>query len=172
MRIVSIFELLKNKLWAVQYHDDSSHIFNILKDNWSDVQFLFDFFETHKGDLESGFYDDSQVDDAIEITIDEADELFDALENEDLDSLFKPLNDREYHTIDFQKQKAKGSERKSWLRIYAVRYADGYVITGGAIKLTRTMQEREHTDLELKKLSIVRDALKLNEVDDKFIDLE
>lgn len=76
MRIDSIFELLKDKLWAVQYRGDSSHIIDILKDNWSDVLWLFDFFEKHRQDLKSGFYTDEQVDEAIEITLDEADELF------------------------------------------------------------------------------------------------
>jgi hypothetical protein len=41
--------------------------------------------------------------------------------------------------------------------------ADGdsgrYIITGGAIKLTTTMQEREHTLEELHKLNKVRDYL-------------
>ena len=172
MRIDSIFELLKNKLWAVQYQGDSSHAINILKDNWSDVSWLFNYFETQRKDLESGFYADEQVDDAIEITLDEADELFQALENEDLNSLFKPLDDRQFHIIDFQKQKAKGNRRKSWLRIYAVRYLDGFVVTGGAIKLTHQMEDSDHTVLELKKMDMVRDALKMNEVDDKFVDLE
>ena len=34
-----------------------------------------------------------------------------------------------------------------------------YIITGGAIKLTATMQEREHTLEELNKLNRVRDYL-------------
>ena len=34
-----------------------------------------------------------------------------------------------------------------------------YIITGGAIKLTATMQEREHTLTELTKLNKVRDYL-------------
>ena len=34
-----------------------------------------------------------------------------------------------------------------------------YIITGGAIKLTRTMQEREHTLQELEKMEKVRNFL-------------
>ncbi len=47
-----------------------------------------------------------------------------------------------------------------------------YIITGGAIKLTATMQEREHTLAELQKMEKVRNFL-LNEhiIDDEsFID--
>lgn len=173
MVIKHIFELLKGKLWAVQYDEEETHELNILQDQWTDVQWLLDFFDEHEEDLTSGFYEKYKVDDAIEITMDEAGELFNALEEpENLDLLFKPLNDRDYRIKNFQKQKAKGSKRKTWLRIYAVRFNDGYVITGGAIKLTKTMQERTHTNNELKKLEIVRDALKLNKSEEKFIDLE
>ncbi|MBL6446769.1 hypothetical protein JMN32_10630 [Fulvivirga sp. 29W222] len=175
MLIHRIFETLKNKLWAVQWEGELAHVLRILQDNWSDIIWLQDFFEGHKADLQSGFYGRITVDEAVDTTYDESYELFEALEEDEganLDNLFRPLNDREYQIKDYQKQKAKGSERKTWLRIYAVKFADGYVITGGAIKLTKTMQEREHTDLELTKMSIVRDALKLNTASDKFIDLE
>ena len=36
---------------------------------------------------------------------------------------------------------------------------NSYLITGGAIKLTRTMQEREHTIEELRRLELVRNML-------------
>ena len=53
------------------------------------------------------------------------------------------------------KEKARIKERPqhaSWLRIYAIKLEPGcYIITGGAIKLTRTMQEREHTLNELNQ---------------------
>ena len=47
-----------------------------------------------------------------------------------------------------------------------------YIITGGAIKLTRTMQERAHTLAELNKMEEVRNFL-LNEGaidEDGFVD--
>jgi antitoxin component HigA of HigAB toxin-antitoxin module len=64
-------------------------------------------------------------------------------------------------TIDIlEKMKARGGHHKghaSWLRIYAIRLSDGvYIVTGGAIKLTATMQEREHTRRELQKIDQVR----------------
>jgi hypothetical protein len=56
----------------------------------------------------------------------------------------------------------------SWLRIYAIKLCDGvYVITGGAIKLTATMQEKAHTLTELKNMEKVRNTLlKENIIDD------
>lgn len=48
----------------------------------------------------------------------------------------------------------------TWLRIYAIKLEPGcYIITGGAIKLTRTMQERAHTLAELNKMEQVRNFL-------------
>ncbi len=53
------------------------------------------------------------------------------------------------------KEKARPEQQSrhaSWLRLYAIKLEPGcYVITGGAIKLTRTMEEREHTLKELSK---------------------
>ena len=47
-----------------------------------------------------------------------------------------------------------------WLRLYAIRFQrNSYLVTGGAIKLTRTMKEREHTLEELRKLENVRNFL-------------
>ena len=56
----------------------------------------------------------------------------------------------------------------SWLRVYAIRLEPNvYIVTGGAIKLTRTMQERAHTIIELEKLNSCKEFLKANGVFDK-----
>lgn len=50
--------------------------------------------------------------------------------------------------------------RQDWLRLYALRVDKHiYIITGGAIKLTRTMQERDHTKEELAKIKMCREYL-------------
>ena len=77
---------------------------------------------------------------------------------------------------DNQKEKAKLKRIKrhsSWLRIYAIRLSEGvYVITGGAIKLTLKMEEREHTRQELVKLEQVREFLLSENIidDDSFVE--
>lgn len=63
--------------------------------------------------------------------------------------------------------------RTSWLRIYAIKLARGiYIVTGGAIKLTATMQEREYTAKELDKIEKVRNFLLAENIidDDSFIE--
>ena len=88
-----------------------------------------------------------------------------------LDEIFHPLENFRTADILLGKEKArlKRMERhSSWLRIYAIKLSEGvYVITGGAIKLTLKMEEREHTRLELMKMEKVRSfLLKENIIDD------
>lgn len=82
--------------------------------------------------------------------------------NANLDDLFRPLENTRMSEVLLGREKAKGRNQThaSWLRLYAIRLESGrYIITGGAIKLTATMQEREHTLEELKKLNSVREYL-------------
>jgi hypothetical protein len=66
--------------------------------------------------------------------------------------------------LDLNKSKA----RQSWLRIYALRIEErAYIITGGSIKLTAIMSEREHTKRELLKLERCRNFL----IDQGIIDI-
>jgi hypothetical protein len=79
--------------------------------------------------------------------------------------LFRPLSNDRTVVYFLERMKAKGERRSmpSWLRIYAIRLSEGtYIITGGTIKLTATMQERPHSNLELQKIEKVRNFL-LNE---------
>ena len=46
------------------------------------------------------------------------------------------------------------------MRIYAIKLDNGiYLVTGGAIKLTHLMEERQHTLDELKRMEQVRNYL-------------
>ena len=80
----------------------------------------------------------------------------------DLSRYFKITNLNQSEVL-LGKEKAKGTRNfrhDSWLRLYAIRFQpNSYLVTGGAIKLTHTMQEREHTLEELRKLEKVRNFL-------------
>jgi hypothetical protein len=90
-----------------------------------------------------------------------------------LSHLFKPLDNFEFgDEYDFQKLKAKGEQRKSYLRIYAIRYGDEFVISGGAIKLTNYMDDRLHTKLEKYKLEAVVTFLKQKDLESKIVYLD
>ena len=89
----------------------------------------------------------------------------------DLDIIFRPLESCRTSEMLLGKEKARlrnTPRHASWLRIYAIKLEPGiYIITGGAIKLTRTMQEREHTLVELARMEKVRRFLINNDIADK-----
>ena len=78
----------------------------------------------------------------------------------DLSKIFRPLDNNQASDVMLQKEKTRLKRKyghSSWLRLYAIKLIQGnYIITGGAIKLTATMQEREHTRQELVKIDKVR----------------
>lgn len=146
-------------LYSFKYEGQKFNELERLFDDWSDYEFLEDFFENHKNDL--AFFG-LTVETAVEETINEANFLdkllWDISESNfrTLDAIFKPLNDLEFREVVLSKRKAK----RRWLRLYAVKIEPNYyVITGGSIKLTHTMQECEHTQNELLKLEKCRQYL-------------
>jgi len=167
MEIKGIFAIIKDSLISVKFSENETDEFERIFDNWTDVEFLIDFFNKHIKDLQSGFYGTVSVEQAIERTIDDAEHLEETIleiaesgktdDYETLQTLFKPLKDLDYLLKDHLKTKAYGLAYKSWLRVYAIRIAKNtFVITGGTIKLTQTMNEREHLKKELIKLEIVK----------------
>lgn len=87
-----------------------------------------------------------------------------------LDGIFRPLENERISEMLLGKEKARlrhTHRHASWLRIYAIKLEPGiYIITGGAIKLTRSMQEREHTLVELARMEKVRNFLLDNDIVD------
>lgn len=154
------------KLWAVKYDGDDDNILSMTFDRWNDLDWLKSFFAVNAHDL-SSYFKITNLNEAIYDTLSDAHELecviLDAIDNEELDLLFRPLENLRSSDVVLGKEKAKGdrvSGHDSWLRLYAIRFqTNSYLITGGAIKLTRTMQEREHTLAELQKLEQVRNFL-------------
>lgn len=81
-----------------------------------------------------------------------------------LQQIFKPLDNSNTSLTELQlsKASAKTRERKDpKLRIYAIRLDENtYIVTGGAIKLTKYMREAEDTRIQLQRMNKVRDWLK------------
>lgn len=148
-------------LLSVHNVNETENEFELLFTRWNDTEYLRSFFKEHKSDL--GML---TITEAIDKTFDDAADLEALLINvaedkTDLQVLFKPLSNNEYKLRPYQTSKVYGTIRKSWLRVYAVRItSDLFVITGGAIKLTRTMEERDHTKDQLRRISKARNYLK------------
>jgi hypothetical protein len=171
MEIVNIFAIVKNSLLAVQFDGKESDEFSMLFKNWQDVEYLEQFFEDNKQDLQSGFYGNITIEDAVFQTIEEAESMERYIKkvvnrgnsdpNNTLhDLVFTPLHKNDI-TINHQESKAYGQNNHSWLRMYAIRISTNlYVVSGGAIKLTKKIQDSTHTTDELLKLKITAAYLK------------
>jgi hypothetical protein len=149
-------------LWAVRYEGESDNELYKLFDRWNDVIWLRDFFKSNLRDLLL-YFGATYYNTAIYDTIEDGGKLETIFMNlslsANLDAIFRPLSNYMKETY-LEKEKAKIAKRRnhaSWLRIYAIKLNSGiFIITGGAIKLTATMQEREHTAQELVKIERTR----------------
>lgn len=167
------------RLWAVRYDGEGDNAFYILFDKWDDVVWLRQFFRDNWDDL-SAYFKVTDINQAIEDTIEDSDQLqclmLDLQPDSNLESLFHSLENFRISEMMLGKEKAKLKRtvrHSSWFRIYAIKLSQGvYVITGGAIKLTLKMEERNHTKAELAKLDKVRRFLLNEDIinDDSFID--
>lgn len=153
------------KLWATRYDGDDDNILSRLFEQWSDTEWLYRFFTEHFDDL-GRWWHIQTVSEAVRKTTEDSldlQELMLEIDTDDLDRLFRHLDDEQVGDKELDKEKAKlehDSRVKSWLRLYAIKLAENtYVITGGAIKLTYKMEERRHTADELTRLDMVRNFL-------------
>ena len=152
------------KLWSVRLEGEEDNEFLKLFYDWSDVIWLRSFFKENINDL-SAYFKITDINQAIKDTIEDSKRLRCVIMD------ISPASD-----FMLQKEKARLKRtirHSSWLRLYAIKLTPGvYIITGGAIKLTATMQEREHTRKELVKMDKVRRYLLEENIidDDGFID--
>jgi hypothetical protein len=161
------------KLWAVIYEGKNVDVLTETLSQWFDTDYLRAFFNQNLNDLEKYFHI-TNVDKAIFDTVSDAASLacviMDVNPAANLDALFRPLENYRMSEMVLSKEKAKGnriSGHDSWLRLYAIKLDDGiFLITGGAIKLTHTMKERQHTLEELLRVELVRNYLIENGVID------
>lgn len=165
MKLVHIFDQAKPTLFAVQYDEETQDEYHRLLGLWYDPEYLLGFFTEYDNDLKYYQIDPYRASmltfklaNQMETAIRAACELGHKDQARSLQILFKPLNNNDRSADkDHQKTKAK----KKWLRLYAVRIAANcFIISGGAIKLTASMDERPHTKKELAKIDRVVDFLK------------
>ncbi|MDE5827533.1 MAG: hypothetical protein K2H57_08175 [Duncaniella sp.] len=169
------FDLIteNGNLWAVRYNTCLDNVLDTILDQWNDVVWLRSFFKQNMNDLAS-YFKITDVNQAIYDTIEDSDRLqcliLDISPDANLDEIFRPLDNGRISEMLLGKEKARLRNiprHASWLRIYAIKLEPGiYIITGGAIKLTRTMQEREHTLVELARMEKVRNFLLDNDIVD------
>lgn len=176
MEISGIFEVVPGTLYSVKFEGEKSHEVARLFELWNDIEYLEDFFYTHFADL-NNFWSDLTAREAAKVTKIEAKRLEGRLLRlakagnegvvENLSVLFKPLGNIMLRSRELEKCKARGAGSKSWLRIYAVRLnINEFVVSGGAIKLTKTMNERQHLLRELEKLDRVSRHIREDQINE------
>lgn len=134
-------------------------------DKWNDIRYIRKFCLKNLHHLQSGFYGNISLEDAINSIRQEVYDISKTiLLTNNFDHLFQPLNDNEFSQKDHSFSKVKRS-KKAKLRLYAIRLCQNtFVITGGAIKVVHKMKDHEDTMIEKKKLDKVRDWLKEQEI--------
>jgi len=176
MKIIRIFAPA-NDLIAVRWEEDDLNEFEKIFDRWTDPSYLDDFFSANERDLGDPIWEGMTIAEANKKTRIEAIEFLAKIisiskihSNErlhELEKIFVPLTPHETDNHQTPRQKAYGPFHPSWLRLYAIRLNNSFVITGGAIKLTQKMNERPHTSRELLKLTRFQDYLRENGILDK-----
>jgi len=172
MKLVPIFvaDDSEDGIWSIHLDGMPQNEFDKFFDVINDIEWLHNFFEQNKADLQGGFFGSISIGVAVSRTLEEVEEMENSLydyseqgfggRDSNLQHLFKPLNNFEYAITIHQKSKAR--IRKGWLRLYAIRLAENcYLVTGGAIKLTQDMK-RAHLQNELKKLEQAKLFLRTN----------
>lgn len=125
------FDLIADNgsLWAVRYDNCLDNVLDALLDQWNDVVWLRSFFKQNISDL-TAYFKITDVNQAIYDTIEDS---------EKLQCLIMDISPNANLDEIFRPLENSRS--------------------GGAIKLTRTMQEREHTLVELARMEKVRNYL-------------
>jgi hypothetical protein len=159
MKIVDIFAYT---LFSFHYQGEVDNEYDRLMDNWTDVSFLRSYAKKNKVGNINQFVKDRLKD---------AEQIQDLLEeittnNEPLEYYFRTLFDNESGAKILSLQ--KGKIEKNGIRLYAIKIDENcFVITGGAIKMSQTMQDHPDSNEELKKIHRAKSFLQENTIVDK-----
>jgi hypothetical protein len=181
VKLIDTFEILDGVLYSVVFDETSYegvNEFRRLLNQWTDRDYLTDYFLRNKKQLQSEFwnevinghaYDMVEISKAVNLTIEEAAEfeeeilgLANGKVGRGLEKIFIPLHKEIRKKSEKHEFKAYGIFETSWLRFYAIEIEGIYFISGGGIKLTKKMEDSEGLSIELEKLKKVYDYLFIN----------
>lgn len=161
--MMTVDEIVKESLWAIRYDGDTDNILVKRITEIMDTQWRWKFLDAHKNELA---YYHLSLRQASSIIYQELMDIIKALYNNtfEIDQFFHPLNDTEVdddHTILLKNKGYLSSAKgKGLLRVYALKLEPAYyIVTGCVIKLTKAMQDSEHTMTELINLEKCRNFL-------------
>lgn len=157
-----IFNIFAEQLFAFQYQGEDDNEYDRLMELWTDVYYLREYAKSNKI---------QNIDQFVKNRLKDAEQIQDLLEEittnkEPLEYYFRPLFDSENGIKILSLQ--KGKIQKNGIRLYAIKIDDNcFVITGGAIKMSQTMQGHPDSNQELIKIQQAKTFLQDNDVFDK-----
>lgn len=156
--------------------------FSKIRNLWKDPEYLADFYEKNCEFFKDPFWEGVDEETFVQAVADQSllvfKEMESLLRNGRLLTKFESLdkeNDLRRKRGKPYKIKAKGGDLSGRLlfRFYGIFLDEGTIcITGGAIKIVKEMSDAPNTEIELKKMEIVKKDFDVNGVFDKdsFID--
>lgn len=157
MVVDNIIELEKDVLYAMQWKHSKDHCLNEMLDNYSNAEWLRNYFKRNKSYIISGPNSGKYLEEMVADTIDGVAEMVDsitALGLGKLNSIFRSLGSAGYK-YEYSPKKMYGESYCKWLRIYAIKDDSGrFFITGYACKFSQKMQGHFATMIEHRKLKI------------------
>ncbi len=178
MEIVRIFDK-KDTFWCPCYPEDKGDdIFTVLLTQWTDTQYLMNFFKDNQKDLQNKYWHGINIDTAVELVMAEAYYLQEKLIcieyaepgciNVKISDIFKPYKKHQYVINQIDEDyfvKGKLDSLPQMLRLYGVELSDGtIIISGGAIKITGGGLIRTHLKVEKERLYKLFDYLSVNNI--------
>lgn len=176
MEIIPIFvdETNQQGIHSIVMSGSSINEYRKLFNLWYDPEYLLKYCKRYKSEI-FGFFGTNNLEDFVENVYKEVELLEDVFldfkenhlkfNNDILARIFMPLNNTQFQNVSLQLSKAKlvGNiyHRKPVLRVYSIKLAaHSFIVTGGCIKLTKTINETEACKKELSKINMVKDYLK------------
>ena len=131
---MDIIEIIPNRIYSIKYDDeDTTEYYRLFNKEWTDLDFLMDFFQSHSEFTENEYWgflgNDPEIaaarvlEDAnmLEPHLKELAENSENGERPDLETYFKPLNGKYGYDIEHIPVKGYGVLESTFLRLSAIR---------------------------------------------------
>jgi len=176
MKIVCIFE---QYLYSVKYDLDEFDKYNDLFEKWTDLLWVKQFIDDNVQYLDCDLFNIKSKQEAYNRIVEEAYDLEDYYyklldnakkgESPNFISHFQPLDGQYRYIYEYIPMKSYGTKRPSFLRMYALKIDDCFLIVDGGIKLAMKMQDapdiKEHV---FNNINNVRLFLRQNGITDVY----
>lgn len=172
---MDIVQIIPNRIYSIRYDgEERAEYYRLFNKEWTDVDFLMDFFQSHPEFTENAFWgflgNDPEIASArvirdanlLETHLKELANNSDNGTTPDLEHYFEPLEGKYFYELDMTPMKGYGTLEASFLRLYAIRVEHNcFLIVYGGIKLNDKIQNSPVLKENVfRKIDSVRQFLK------------